>query len=213
VSAERRPTGREAHGVLILVLLFLGGAVPELRPWPWYLLAPLLAYFAVAGLVAPLRRTMPRPALGRADGPAVAATLAVVVISCTALVLFQTVMTPGLSGHAGRLPLTGFGDPLLVGAVFAVVNAVMEEVIFRGILYDAVEGQWGWRVAVVVTAVVFGFGHLDGYPPGRLGAVLAGVYGLMLGGLRHRTSGLLLPTLAHVAADATIYSIVVRWAT
>jgi membrane protease YdiL (CAAX protease family) len=205
-------TGREAHGALVIVLLFLGGAVPELRPWPWYLLAPLLAYFAVVGLVAPLRRTRPRFAVGRADRFSVAATLAVIIISCSVLVLFQTLMTPDLTGHAGRLPLTGFGNPLLVGAVFAVVNAVLEEVIFRGILYDAVEGQWGWRVAVVATAVVFGFGHRDGYPPGRLGAVLAGMYGLMLGGLRHRTGGLTLPTLAHVAADATIYGIVARWA-
>jgi membrane protease YdiL (CAAX protease family) len=39
---------------------------------------------------------------------------------------------------------------------------------------------------------------------------LAGVHGLLLGWLRHRTGGLILPTLAHVFADATIFGIVVQ---
>jgi membrane protease YdiL (CAAX protease family) len=94
--------------------------------------------------------------------------------------------------------------------LFAVVNTVLEELLFRGVLYDGVEWQWGWKAAVLVTAAIFGIFHVAGYPPGFVGALMAAIYGLLLGWLRHRTQGLILPILAHVFADATIFGILVR---
>jgi membrane protease YdiL (CAAX protease family) len=86
----------------------------------------------------------------------------------------------------------------------------MEELVFRGILFDAIDSQWGPWISLIGTAVLFGLGHLHGYPPGMIGAVLAMLFGLALGALRVWTGRLLSPILAHIAADATIYSIVVR---
>ena len=82
--------------------------------------------------------------------------------------------------------------------------------VFRGILFDAFEPEWGWKIAVVATAALFGLGHSNGYPPGWPGAGLATLYGGMLGLLRVKTGGLLLPIGAHVVADATIYEILVN---
>ena len=98
---------------------------------------------------------------------------------------------------------------LVAGFVFAALNAILEELVFRGVLLDALEAQWGGMVAVVTTAILFGLGHLSGYPPGRDGAILAGLYGVVLGWLRVRTGGLFLPIFAHIGADATIYGILV----
>jgi uncharacterized protein len=44
--------------------------------------------------------------------------------------------------------------------------------------------------------------------PGLLGAVLAGIYGISLGWLRAFSGGIGLPLLAHIAADATIFTII-----
>lgn len=63
---------------------------------------------------------------------------------------------------------------------------------------------------MICTAFVFGIGHWQGYPPGVIGAVLAGYYGLALGLMRWWSGGLALDFACHVTADATIFVIVAR---
>src|SRR5205085_590961 len=93
------------------------------------------------------------------------------------------------------------------GVCFSVVNAAIEEVIFRGILWEIVAKEWDQGAALAITSVLFGIGHLNGYPPGLLGAIMAGLFGIMLGGLRWWTGGLGLALVCHVIADATIFCI------
>lgn len=95
-----------------------------------------------------------------------------------------------------------------LGALFAVVNAVAEEIAYRSIVQDAVTAVWGPGVAVVVQAGAFGVLHVAGFPAGVVGMVLATVYGLVLGVLRMRTGGLRVPVVVHVAADVTIAALV-----
>jgi len=82
------------------------------------------------------------------------------------------------------------------------VAAVMS---LRGILFDSLQARWGATITTLVTSLLFGIGHLHGYPPGPFGACLAALFGLALGLLRLRTGGLALPITAHIAADATVY--------
>lgn len=180
-----------------------------LAHWPWYFLAPLGVYVAVVLAVAPLRRSVRWLHFGRHDGLTLIATFGIILSASTALALYQYLVRPPLSELAERLPLHS-GLPLLAaGAVFALSNAIMEEVIFRGVLQDALVSQVGQTAGVVVQAAIFGLGHAHGYPPGKIGAVLAGLYGLILGVLRQWSGGLGAAILAHVFADATIYAIVV----
>jgi uncharacterized protein len=102
------------------------------------------------------------------------------------------------------------GSVTLAGVCFAVMNALLEEIAFRGVLYNSLESAWGWAVAIVGTGVIFGAFHGAGYPPGVLGGVLAGIYGIMLGWLRWRSGGLAAPVVAHVFADATIFVILAQ---
>jgi membrane protease YdiL (CAAX protease family) len=119
-------------------------------------------------------------------------------------------MKPDVYALAARLPGALPRNVILAGACLSVVNAVLEEVFFRGVIYDALESEWGWRTAVIISGAFFGVLHIVGYPPGPSGAVMAGIYGIMLGWLRRRTGGLLWPTVAHVVADATIVGILVH---
>ena len=66
----------------------------------------------------------------------------------------------------------------------------------------------GRAAAIVITSAFFGFAHLHGYPPGPLGAVLAGLFGLGLALLRWWTGGLALCACCHVCADVTIFWII-----
>src|SRR5262249_38324054 len=108
-------------------------------------------------------------------------------------------------------PFAGLSRLILAGLFFSFANAAMEELIFRGVLYEAVAAERGAAIAVGVTALLFGLEHAQRYPPGALGAVLPGRYGVSLGLLRWWSGGLGLGVLCHVCADATIFGIVV-WA-
>jgi uncharacterized protein len=99
---------------------------------------------------------------------------------------------------------------VLAGVGFALVNPAVEELLFRGLLQPAlVSVGLGAAVAVTLQALAFGALHLNGVPGGALGMAMAMLWGAMLGYVRHRTNGLLLVWVVHVAANATIYTTLV----
>jgi membrane protease YdiL (CAAX protease family) len=198
------------HGIACFALLVGATFVPVFRIWPWLWIAPLAAYFLLVALLPPLRRTFSGWSFGRVTPRAVLAAFGIAIVSCAALFLFEWWRHPDLHAYAAALPgLHGTGL-IFAEIVFAILNAFLEELLFRGIFFDAIESQTGTAMAVVITAALFGYGHMHGYPPGPIGAVLAGAYGLMLGWLRVFTGGLGLPVLTHITADATIFVIVIR---
>jgi membrane protease YdiL (CAAX protease family) len=199
---------RALHGG---ILLFFYGLCRwlDLTAWPWFLLVPLAAYLLVAALVRPLRQTISCLDLGRFDGFNQAIALGIIGLSTGALLVFDAVIRPDVTDLAARMPLHLFGNVLLSGACFALLNATLEELFFRGVLFDALDSQIGLTWALLVQAVAFGVGHVNGYPPGPFGAVLAGIYGLLLGVLRWQARGIGLAIVAHIVADATIFGILV----
>lgn len=129
-----------------------------------------------------------------------------VVVTSVALVIWQHV----LDGRPPPEYIEAVADrPLalvvLAGAAFSLLNAAVEAVIFRGVLQTALQGVGGPVLAILVQAVAFGLLHVVGVPSGIVGAVMAGVWGGLLGVMRWRTHGLLAPYLAHVTADVTIF--------
>jgi membrane protease YdiL (CAAX protease family) len=176
-------------------------------PWPWYLLLPLLAYGGIALLFAPLRRTAPMINFGRVSGAPLLCATILSAATTVVLTAFHAWVRPDVTELAGRVPIAAFGNVALAGICFSILNATMEEVVFRGVLWGAIAQEWNNGVALLVTAGFFGVGHLHGYPPGLVGAVLAGTYGLALGLLRWWTGGLGLALACHVCADATIFSL------
>lgn len=114
-----------------------------------------------------------------------------VLVTAIALVAWQQVFD-------GQLPQAyrdaAHGKPvwliLVAGAGFALVNAAVEEAIFRGVLQTSLEQLIGPATAVFVQAGAFGLLHVVGIPTGLVGAVMAGVWGALLGVLRQRTRGI-----------------------
>ena len=99
---------------------------------------------------------------------------------------------------------------MLLGLGFALFNAAVEEMIWRGVVFHALErtGLPTFQV-VLMQAVSFGVVHLHGFPSGSLGILLASAYGAILGVLRWQTRGLLVPFVAHAVTDLSIFEILI----
>jgi membrane protease YdiL (CAAX protease family) len=135
-----------------------------------------------------------------------------VVISTTGLLIWAYFSRHTFSFYLTYVPewRPGF---LIIGAVaFAVVNAISEELVFRGIFWDGLEKIWKNPVFVIsVQAVFFGLCHYRGFPSGVSGIFLSFGYGMILGFIRHKSKGLLAPVIAHFFADIVIAIVLLKY--
>lgn len=99
----------------------------------------------------------------------------------------------------------------LVALFFALVNALAEEITFRGVLLDGLTSAIGVRAALVIQAVVFGLIHVDGLPNGSWGVLMSGIYGLLLGIIRIQARGMAAPLAAHFLADLVVFGWLIVW--
>jgi len=200
------------HAGLLLVLLGMPVLIPVLAAWPLYVIAPLLAYASLVALIPPLRRSVTWLRVGRLDRWTVAATVGIIVASSTTLVFWFYWERPSVPVYLERLPDLPPIPALVVvlGVYFAVVNATLEEVIWRGVLMEGLCAELGPLAGLAAQAAVFGVMHYHGFPSGVPGVVLASIFGAMLGWLRLRSQGLLAPIIAHIFADATIFVLIIR---
>ena len=151
--------------------------------------------------------------LGRMRVAEALIVVGMVAASASVLYAFSRLAPPRLG--TGAQFLIGLTPWSLVaaGVAFAVVNAFVEEVLFRGAILHHLGRVLGNGPAVLVQALAFGALHLNGYPYGVTGVGLASAYGLVLGALRLRSGGLLAPWVAHVCADTVIFVLIVQVAT
>lgn len=101
---------------------------------------------------------------------------------------------------------------------FALVNAAMEEIEFRGVIMGSLlplesgePGNMTWiaspRVVgfCVLQGVIFGYEHfITGFPSGWVGFIMVSCWGTTLGLIRCYTGGMLLGYAVHVVADIAI---------
>jgi membrane protease YdiL (CAAX protease family) len=83
---------------------------------------------------------------------------------------------------------------LLLGALAA---PIVEELIFRGLLYNAWLRQWGWVPASIGTSIVFGIAHGAFLPQLLASFVFIAAY--------RRSSSLWTPILAHAAFNTIVW--------
>jgi membrane protease YdiL (CAAX protease family) len=86
--------------------------------------------------------------------------------------------------------------PYLLVAV-ALLPAIAEELLFRGLLLGRIASQFGATAGLVLSALLFGVIHLD-----VAQGLAACVLGLYLGGVRLRTGSVHAPILCHASNNA-----------
>jgi len=151
--------------------------------------------------------------LGRLTAADIWMVVGVVVSSGAVLLLFSRLAPPRVGTGASFLTTLTPVSLVAAGVAFAVVNAFVEEFLFRGAMMHHLGPVLGGWTAVVVQALAFGMLHLNGYPYGPAGVVLASVYGVLLGAIRLRSGGLLAPWIAHAVTDVVIFVLIVGAAT
>ena len=117
------------------------------------------------------------------------------LVTIPASAVYASIVGPGANSTVGRV----FGGlraawpwALAVFLIVVVVAPLCEEIIFRGLLWGALDRRWGQWVAVVVSTVVFALAHLE-----FTRAPLLVVVAIPIALARWHSGGLLASIVAH----------------
>lgn len=198
------------HLGLLLTLTAICLELPPLRDaWPLPPLIAIAGYLVLVGVWPRLRRSLEWPRLGRLGKREWRWIALTVLVSSAALVIWFFMARPDLTDLKAKVPAWSPLWLAFAGVCFAGGNALAEEVIFRGLIQQALTAGFGRIGGLCLQAAAFGLLHIHGFPRGWSGVFLAAIYGLMLGAIRLVSRGLLAPWVAHVFADLTIFGILV----
>ncbi len=204
---------RSIH-IILITLLNVIWLWTEIWPsqWPFHFLFPLVVYAIAVALVPSLRKTVGWLHVGTFDRPVRYLVLLTVLFSSFALVVWFLLIEPDLSRFLMVIPNWSPALLILTGLGFALVNAMIEESMYRGILMQVLDSVLGaGNLSIIIQAIAFGLVHIKGIPEGWVGVGLATIYGLMVGFIRRCAQGMLAPFIAHVFADVVIFSILILW--
>lgn len=182
-------------------------SIPALATaWPSSILLAIALYGMIVATVPWLRRSAGwiRPGhLSRSD-----LLLVLILAILTALVLLGWIVLarPDLSDLVETVPDAAPLTLVFFGFLFALINSFGEEVLYRGAFMYALESALGSETAALLTqAMYFGLLHINGFPRGPSGMVLAALFGVVCGFLRLKTRGMLASWITHFIVNALMY--------
>jgi membrane protease YdiL (CAAX protease family) len=220
-GGERPPSHLLVYGACLVVVLNLAwGGVPlsaiigigaacadRLAPFAALRVVGALLVLGALWLFIRLARASPSD-IGLSwpsRGWLVASVVAVAVVGAGAILLGPMLAEPFFGPIA---PPTAELGTLVPAVVFALANATMEEVAYRGALQRWLTPAAGVVNALALQAFIFGLAHgvgtdFIGSPLPVMAATAAA--GLVLGALALRTRSLVLPIAIHVALDIPVF--------
>ena len=213
--AMRADRLRTAHLIVILLASYL---VPGLFPTaPSFLVekvSGVLVYLYLAVLITPLRQSLDWFRPGRINWSNAGLAIVVAAFSAAGLIAWVHFANPHMAYYARILPHAPPWRLAIYMGGFAVVNSLIEEIIWRGVMMSALDAAFSAGVfSLLVQSISFGLAHFrGGFPSGWAGAFLAGLFGLAMGLLRRRTKGLLTSWCVHTIADLTVIGLIVHFA-
>jgi CAAX protease family protein len=211
MAAATRDTAVIHITLFCFLLVGLPAAWPMHGQWPWPLLAPLAAYGLGVLVFAGLRRSCPWFRPGRIDKAVLGLMLITIGGSALGLVAWYRFIKPDLHIYLDQMPSLPTAAIPFAGLGFALLNGLMEELAFRGIILHGCESALNNAgAALTLQAASFAVLHyIGGFPNGATGVGLTFVYGVLLGAIRNRSHGLVAPVVTHVFADLTIFAILI----
>ena len=198
------------HLNLLLLCICIIKFFPHLTLFPFMYLTAFGLYAYPVLVVKELRQSVGWLRLGSFSVKVWMLIVGTIAISCLALILWVHLLSPDLSRYGGLIPKTSLPLILLFGFGFCTFNAAREEIIWRGVVMEALDSAFGPGVlAMLIQALSFAVAHyLSGFPNGVPGTAMVFVYGIMLGMVRRKSKGIVACWLAHVAADFTIFCLI-----
>lgn len=133
------------------------------------------------------------------------------VVLGVGFVCLQTPLNHLYSYLPGQTAFTGFMTghkvfetwllPMLIGKVLIV--PLFEELFFRGFILKRMLPVYNWKVALIVSAILFGLIHL----PDVTQSMTTFLGGLIAGGLYLKTSRISAPIVFHISWNFTVYAL------
>ncbi|MDQ3819668.1 MAG: hypothetical protein M3362_18605 [Acidobacteriota bacterium] len=163
------------HLLLFLLLwLTLPLIVPVLGFWPQILLLPIIIYALVVAAIPNLGRSILWLRAGHLTSDIIILILATILLSSIVLVGWYLLFQPNINSHLAMIPKMPIWLLPLACLGFAMMNAAMEEIVFRGIIMQALDSALGiGHLTVVLQAGSFAaFHYLAGFPNGFYGDAL-----------------------------------------
>ena len=198
------------HFNILLLLNFLTDLYPHLPGYPFSRLTHLVLYGYAVAMIPALRGTVGWVRLGKMTGKIWFASATVVCLGVLILVVWARENSTDFSRYANLLPNALIGVLLLYGVAFAAFNAALEEIIWRGVMMEALDSAFGaGYCSVIIQAASFGVAHYRaGFPNKLSGAMLTFLGGLILGLIRRKSRGLFGSWLVHFIGDMTAFSLI-----
>ena len=198
IQKDFRPISGWTILFFMAVLAALGAlAVWYLRDHPRGLIG-ILGLFYLVGLFSVVLAVSP---MGRSAAPALGLRGAnwryavFGAVGTLALSVAVSQIGPEPEGMKQVIELAQDPRKLLPSLVaFALLAPLVEELVFRGLLYGWVESRWGSMVALVVSSLAFAGAHFE---PAHIILVLP--LGFLFGWLRRRTNSLVPSLCSHIA--------------
>ncbi|MFV8051834.1 type II CAAX prenyl endopeptidase Rce1 family protein [Mycobacterium sp. 48b] len=161
------------EAVYLLASAAFGVFAPPGPPPAWLITlaigVPTLAAAAVAIAIATWRGNGPRIDFRwqwswRALGLGLAFGIGGLFVTLPAALLYQSIVGPDATSAVGGVyegVRTGWPLAVTVLLLVSVIAPICEEVVFRGLLWGALEQRWGRITAVIVSTLVFALAHLE----------------------------------------------------
>jgi len=199
----KQNTYRPIPGWSLLIFLV---ACPVIGfPLVWFLpdreMLTILGVFFAVGLLAVVASVAP---LGRVALPALGLRSAnwkyLVFGALGTLALSVAVSQLGIEPKGVKQVIDVLRGPkqiILSLLLLAVLAPLVEELLFRGLVYGWIAGRWGTIAALIISSLAFAAAHWE---PAH--AVLVLPLGLLFGWLRRRTDSLLPSLFAHIVNNS-----------
>ena len=176
------------------------------RPWAIYLNAFLteFAYFLIFIIYSKLHKidiknatSLTIPKLNKRTNialPFIVSLLTFVTFFCSLnfINMITHFLSQGLVAPTSSVPLANFGQFLLSILFFAVVPAVVEELLFRGLIFNGLKNSFNAKVAVILSSIIFTLIHFSIFQ-----TVYQLILGVVLSLILLFTNSLLLTMLMH----------------
>lgn len=195
------------HALILFGFLLLTSFAAPLQKWPSPLLVPIFGS-SIAVYAAPsLRYRAHWLRFGAADGVLSGIAVATFLLAPALILAWSRLASPDLSALSNQIPAGSLLALVFYGIAFAFINAASEEIIFRGVLQEALTARLGAKTGWIAQGAIFGALHANGVPQGAAGMLMASAFGIVLGWMRERSGGVGLCCVVHFATDATIFAL------
>ncbi|TMS55467.1 CPBP family intramembrane glutamic endopeptidase [Mycobacterium sp. DBP42] len=161
------------EAVYLLASAAFGILAPAGAPPAWLITlaigVPTLAAATLAIAIAAWRGNGPRLDFRwqwswRAVGLGLAFGVGGLFVTLPAALLYQSILGPDATSAVGAVyqgVRTSWPLAVTVLVLVAVIAPICEEVVYRGLLWGALEQRWGRITAAVVSTLVFALAHLE----------------------------------------------------